>query len=143
MSKKVLKIKRLQAWSIYNNLKTTQPKDFPSTGEIKETIISIMPALKNELEDYINLLKKVEDANEQFMAKKIDEKERNEKIDKINDEFREYNKTHAEEICNIELQDESLKVLKGQFERDNWGKKWVNNLEEFGELLLAFEEASK
>ncbi len=60
-------------------------------------------------------------------------------MDKLNDEWRVYNKEHGSELIEISLDDEGFKTLKAQFDRENWGKKWVANLEEFGELLQAFE----
>lgn len=143
MSEKILKIKKVFVWTIYNSLKNTPPKDFPTTGEIKETISSVMPALKQHVPEYLNLLKKVEEVHEQFTEKKIKEDERDKKLNDINDEFRVYNKDHSGDLCELNLSEEGFKTLKTQFDRDNWGKKWVVNIEEFGELMQAFEEAAK
>jgi hypothetical protein len=143
MPEKTLKIKKVFAWTIYNSLKNTPPKDFPTTGEIKETISGILPAFKAFVSEYLELVVLVEEIHDQFSEKKITEEEKIKKIEEINEKFKVYNKEHAEDVCEIKLSEEVFKVLKTQFDRDNWGKKWVVNLEEFGELMVAFEEAAK
>lgn len=143
MSQKTLKTKRVFAWAIYNNLRNTPPKDFPTTGEIRSTINSILPALKDHASGYTDLLKKAEDLSVLVADKKLDEAASKEAVDKINVEWKEYNKAHGEEIVEILLDEESFKTLKAQFEREGWGKKWIATLEEFGQLLESFTEAGK
>ena len=143
MSQKTLKIKRVFTWTILNNLKSTPPKDFPTTGEIKSTITTIMPALKEHTTFYSDLMKKAEEHNQKFSSKTITEEQSKVEIEKMNTELRDFNKEKGLEIVEVSLDDEGFKVLKAQFERDGWGKKWVVNIEEFGELMLAFDEASK
>ena len=143
MSQKTLKTKRVFAWAIYNNLRGTAPKDFPTTGEIKNTITSVLPALKAQVEPYIELLKKAEELSARVASKELDEAAAKEAVDKINVEWKAYNKDHGNEIVEVVLDDESFKTLKTQFEREGWGKNWIANLEEFGELLEQFAEAGK
>ena len=143
MSQKTLKIKRVFTWTILNNLKGTPPKDFPTTGEIKSTITTIMPALKEHTTFYSDLMKKAEEHNQKLSSKAITDEESKVEIEKMNTELRDFNKEKGLEIVDVSLDDEGFKVLKAQFERDGWGKKWVVNIEEFGELMLAFDEASK
>ena len=47
------------------------------------------------------------------------------------------------DVVEISLDDEGFKTLKAQFDREGWGKKWVANIDEFGELLEAFAAAGK
>jgi hypothetical protein len=57
--------------------------------------------------------------------------------------MRMYNKEHGIEVVDVELDEEGFKTFKMQFDRENWGKGWVANIEEFGELENAFVEAGK
>src|SRR3990167_431589 len=143
MPKKTLKIKKVFIWTIYNSLKNIAPKDFPTTGEIKETITSILPKFKANVGEYIDLVKKISEAEELFNAKKITEDELKEKKAAVETEFKAYNKEHSGDLCELVLPEEAFKTLKAQFDRDNWGRRWVMNIEEFGELMVTFEEAAK
>ena len=143
MSDKTLKIKRIFAYTIYNNLRNTPPKDYPTTGEIKSTISSILPALKEHISEYLEMMKKVEDLSVKVAEKEFSEADVKTKIDGYNEEWRKYNKEHGIEIVDVSMDEESFRIFKVQFDRDNWGKKWVANIEEFGELMEAFAEAGK
>jgi hypothetical protein len=143
MSKKTLKIKRIFAYTIYNNLRSIPPKDYPSTGEIKSTISVVLPALKEHISKFLEIFKKAEDLSIKVKQNKISEADSKIEVDKYNEEWKNYNLEHGNEIVDISLDEESFKILKTQFDRDNWGKKWVMNIEEFGELVDAFEEAGK
>lgn len=139
MSRKTLKIRRVLAWTIFNNLRNTPPKDFPTTGEIRNTINEVLPAVKSHVVFYLERMNKATELSEKNTLKEISEEELKVEVDKINNEFRSYNKEHGSEMVKIDLDDEGFKTLKTQFERDGWGKKWVANLEEFSELADAFD----
>ena len=141
MPNKTLKIKRVFIYSIYNNLRNTPPKDYPTVAEIKSTINVILPVLKEAVSEYLELFVKVQDLAEQVREKKLSEEESKVKVDAMNAQWREYNTTHGDEVVDIVLDDESFKTFKAQFERDKWGKNWLANIEEFGELLEAFDAA--
>lgn len=140
-NQKTLSIKRVFAWAIYDNLKRTAPKDYPSTGEIKSTISDVLPALKEHVGEYMKLIKEAEELSVRVAEKKLGEEEAKAAVDKINEVWRAYNKEHGNDVVAISLDDEGLKTLKAQFEREGWGKKWIVTIEEFGELLEAFEAA--
>ena len=143
MPQKTLKIKRVFVWTIYNNLRNIPPKDFPTTGEIKSTISEVLPALKTHVSFYAEMMKKAEALAVKVAAKEITEEISKEEVENINSEWKMYNKDHGEEIVDVVFEDDGFTTLKTQFDRENWGKKWVANLEEFGELLEAFSEAGK
>ncbi|MDZ4210040.1 MAG: hypothetical protein U1C56_02570 [Candidatus Curtissbacteria bacterium] len=143
MPNKTLKIKRIFAYTIYQNLRNTPPKDFPSTGELKATITPILPELKKHIGEYISLMDKATDLAEKVVLKEITEGESKTRVDEYNGVWRIYNKEHGQEIVDIVLDEEGFKVLKFQFDRQNWGSKWVANLDEFAELVEAFSEAGK
>jgi len=138
-STKMLKIKRIFAWTIYNNLRRTAPKDFPTTGEIKSTISDILPALKTHIAEYQSLIEQAEALSAGVVDKKLSEEEAKVAVDEINNGWRTYNKERGQDVVEISIDDEGIKTLKIQFEREGWGKQWVANIEEFGELLEAFE----
>lgn len=143
MSNSILKIKRVFAWAIYSNLRVVPPKDYPSTGEIKNTINDILPALKEHVGTYIDLFTRASDLQVKIANKEVEAGATQPEIDKINDDWRAYSKEHGLELVDISLSVEALKTLNDQFNREGWGKKWVVTIEEFGELLEAFEQAKK
>lgn len=140
---KTLKIKRVFAWAIYNNLKRTAPKDYPTTGEIKSTINDILPAMKEHVTGYSDLFQEASDLSVRVAAKELNDEEGKKAVEEINTRLTAFNKEHGEEMVEVSLDEEGLKVLKAQFEREGWGKVWLGTIEEFGELLAAFEEAGK
>lgn len=142
-NQKTLKIKRVFAYAIYNNLRNTPPKDYPTTGEIKSTISVILPALKEFISEYIDMMKAAEELAAKVVGKEITEEEQKVKLNDLNERWSQYNKVHGNEIVEVSLDEEGFKTLKSQFDRDNWGKKWVANIEEFSELNDAFAEAGK
>ena len=135
---KTLKIKRVFAYAIYNNLKNIAPKDYPTTGEIKSTIGAILPGVKQHISKYLDIVKFAEELSESVVSKKVSEEEAKIKVDELNAEWAKYNKDGGNEIVEVSLNDEDFKILKSQFERENWGKNWVKNIEEFGELMESF-----
>ena len=140
---KTLKIRRVFAWAIYDNLKRIPPKDYPTTGEIKSTISDVLPDLKGHVVEYIKKIELATELSEKAAGKEITEDQVKEGVDKINEEWRNYNKEGGNDIVEVSLDDEGFKTLKAQFDREGWGKKWVANIDEFGELLEAFAEAGK
>ena len=143
MAIKTLKIKRVFAYTIYRSLKSTPPKEYPTTGEIKLTINDIIPALKSHIGEYVKMSEKVDELSVKVQTKELKEEDLKGKVDEINEEFRGYNKEHGSEIVEVALDGEAFTALKSQFERDNWGKTWVQNIEEFSELMDVFTEADK
>lgn len=143
MSTKTLKIKRVFAYAVYNSLRKTPPKDFPTTGEIKTTISDILPALKTHAAQYVDMIKQAEELAVKVAAKELDEEASKKAVEAINVTWREYTKEHGDEIVEISLDQEAFTTLKVQFERDNWGKTWLANIEEFGEFSDAMTEAGK
>ena len=143
MSTKTLKTKRVFVYAIYNNLRNTPPKDYPSTAEIKSTIQVILPALKETVSGYVDLMKKAEELSVRLQDKNLAKEEGDKLVTSMNDEWKGYNKEHGNDIVDLTLDEEGFKTLKAQFEREGWGKKWIATIEEFGELLEAFAEAGK
>ena len=143
MTQKTLKIKRVFVNAIHNSLRNVPPKDFPTTGEIKTTISTILPSLKVHLDEYVKFAAEVDDLRTKIVNKELTEEESNKMIEDLNARLRTYNKEHGNEIVDVVMEEEGMKVLRTQFERDNWGKTWLMNIEEFAELMDGFTEALK
>ena len=140
---KTLKIKRIFVYTIYNGLRTMPPKDYPTTGEIKTTITEVLPNFKSHLEAYLGMMKEAEEIGVKMEGKEITKEEQKKLIDEINVKWKAYNKEHGNDIIDLPFSQEAFDVLNTQFNRDGWGNHWVVLVEEFGELLAAFEEAKK
>ena len=143
MSNKTLKVKRIFAYSIYNSLRNTPPKDFPTTGEIKETIGNVLPSLKEHVTQYTDLTARAEGLSVKVAAKELTEEQSKKSVDGINVDWKKYTAEHGQEICEVKFSEEGFKTLRAQFEREKWGSKWTANLDEFSEVMAAFSEAGK
>ena len=143
MSTKTLKIKRVFVYAVYNSLRKTPPKDFPTTGEIKITISNILPAFKDKAKEYVDLIKQAEEISVKVAAKEITDEESKKAVEAINLAWREYTKDHGNDIVEVSLDSEAFTTLKAQFERENWGKTWLANIDEFSEFNDAMIEADK
>jgi len=143
MSTKTLKIKRVFVYAVYNSLRKTPPKDFPTTEEIKTTISDILPALKTHAAQYVDMIKQAEALSVKVAAKEIDEEASKKAVEAINTDWREYTKEHGDDIVEIPLESDALTTLKAQFDREGWGKTWLANIEEFGEFSDAMHDAAK
>src|SRR3990167_2990647 len=128
---KTLKIRRVFVWAIYDNLKRIAPKNYPTTGEIKSTISDILPALQEYIGSYIEFRKAAEELMQRVASRELKEERMKVEMDKINNDWRVYNKEHGDEIIEVVLGDEGFKTLKAQFDREGWGKEWVMNIDEF------------
>ena len=84
MAQKILKTKRVYVYAIYNSLRSTPPKDYPTTEEIKTTITEILPAFKTHISEYLEMIKKAEELSAAVGAKEITEKEIQPKMDEVN-----------------------------------------------------------
>jgi len=143
MAVKTLKIKRVFAYAIYNSLRNTPPKDYPTTAEIKNTIGEVLPAIKEHIVEYVNMQKRVIEISERVAGDEAALKAVQPQVDVINVEWRKYTKEHGHDIIDIKLDGDAFKTLKDQFNRQDWGTKWLVSIEEFGELLKSFEDAEK
>lgn len=143
MAEKTLRVKRSFVWAIYSNLKNMPPKEYPTTEEIKDTIQKILPALKEHVTEYAEMSKEATELAGKVSSKEMTEEESKNAIEEINKRWRPYNKEHGVEVVEVKMDSESFKTFSDQFNRKDWGTTWLANLEEFGELLEAFAEASK
>ena len=143
MSTKTLKTKRVFAYAVYNSLRKTPPKDFPTTGEIKITISDILPAFKTHAAQYVEMIKQAEELSVKLAAKELTEEQSKKAVEVINDSWRVYTKEHGDDIVDIALEGEAFTTLKAQFDREGWGATWLANIEEFGEFSDAMHDAGK
>ena len=112
-------------------------------AEIKATIGDILPALRTHVTHYIEMFDKARDLSAKVKNKELSEEEIKAGVDKINDEIGVYSKEHGMDVVDVVVEKDAFSIFSGQFNRENWGKNWVVNIEEYGELLEAFETAAK
>lgn len=145
MANKTLKIRRVLAWAIYDNLRKMPPRIYPTTAEIKSTLNEVMPKLKPAGDSYNDILSRADETKDQIATEQITKEEGAKKIDELNKEWQDYNRKSGSEIIEIEFTAEGFKTLKEQFERDGkeWGKQWVANISEYAEVLEALSETGK
>lgn len=143
MAEKTLKLRRIFVQAISNNLRNTAPKDYPTTAEIKATITEILPAMKEHVTEYAKVFEDARDVQAEFTDKKITQAEMDVKVAELNKRIVDYTRKEGQEVVEVALSADALKTLTEQFNREDWGKKWLQNLEEFAEVLTAFEEATK
>lgn len=141
MSVKTLKLKRVYAYAMYNGLRNIPPKDYTTTNEIKHTINDIMPALKVHLAEYLSRLEKVRDLQERAQESEEKMKELQPEFDKLNEDWKQYNKEHGMEMVAVDMPEDAYKTFKEQFNRDKWGRVWIVTIEEFAEVMASFDEA--
>lgn len=143
MAQKTLKLKRVFAWAIYQNLRSTPPKDYPTADEINRTISVFLPAFKQHISDYLRLMKQAEELSLKLSLKEISDAEAKVQTDALNDEWKKYNREHGNDIVEVPFDADEFTTLKTQFNREDWGKKWVVSLEEYGELAESFKAVDK
>ena len=143
MAEKTLQMKRIFVQAVYNNLRNIPPKDYPTTAEIKTTIKEILPALEVHVAEYTKIFGEARDMNAQLVDKKITQEEVDKQVAGFNKRIVDYTRVEGQELVDVKLTEDGLKTLTEQFNREDWGKKWLQNIEEFIEVITAFEEAAK
>lgn len=136
MSLKTLKTKRRLLYAVYNSLKRIPPKEYLSTEEIKIVIEDILPEFKKYVLEYIAVVRKATAINariEEFGQEKVQRM-----VDKLNDNWRIYNKEHGLDDVEVRLDKDAIVTLTTQFKREDtkgqppiWGRSWFMNIEEF------------
>ena len=91
----------------------------------------------------MEFVKRAEELAVKVSAKELNEEQSKKAVEAINDEWRIYTKDHGNEVVSVELDQEAFTTLKAQFGRDDWGKTWLANIEEFGEFSDAMHDAGK
>ena len=142
-AQKTMKLKRVFVLSVYNNLRSTKPSEFPTAGEIKDTISTILPALKEHVATYAEMTTQAEALALKVSTKEINEEDAKKAVDAINEAWRDYTKASGQDVCDVVLTEEGFKTLRSQHEREGWGPKWTANLDEYAEMAEAFAEAAK
>lgn len=136
MSKKTITTKRRLAYAVYNSLKRIPPREYPSTEEIKTVLEDILPAFKEHVIEYIDVVRKATAINarmEEFGRAKVEKM-----VADLNEKWRVFNKEHGLDDIKIKMEEDAVKTLVDQFKRDDvkgqppvWGRSWFGNIEEF------------
>src|SRR3990167_2684080 len=112
MAIKTLKLKRVFAYTIYRSLKSTPPKAYPTTGEIKTTINDILPAFKKHIPEYVKMSEQVDELSVKVQVGELKEADLKSEVDKINDGFSSMPFIVVPEIVEVPLDGEAFTALK-------------------------------
>ena len=140
---KELKIKRDFVHAIYNSLKTVPPSEFLTTEEIMTTSNDILPLLKENCIKHVEFFEGIDDLRKKIATKKITEEEGTKERDKNIEVFNKYTEEHKDDVISLKFEDAVFKVLKEQFERKDWGTKFLSTIEDFVIVTKAFKEAEE
>ena len=139
---KKLELKKVAVAIVWNGLKTTPPKEFPTIGEI-ESASKVIDELKESIPEFVKIIEEGEAIGNEMAKGKITpelQKKREEYLKKTN----EIESKNGKDIVKIELEDEDFKVFFQQCER--WGKNWFNRIDgllDFRKVLTAANSEPK
>ena len=117
---KTLTTKRIYAYLIFSNLKRTPPREYPDTNEMVVTVDEVLPALEAVSGDFISMMKRADDVNNELAAGKISTEDAQLKIADLQKEVRIYEPGAGMEFVNVEFSPSAFGILSSQFDR--WGK---------------------
>ena len=126
---KQLSTKKIFSYILYNGLKTTPPKDYPSMEEMMSTVDEILPALEKGCLEFVEFRKRADEINVQLASGKLQQEEAGLKLAELQKEVRIFEAEKGEVIVVVDLESAAFAVVGQQFER--WGKQWFNKLEDF------------
>ncbi|NCO11884.1 hypothetical protein GW924_04795, partial [Candidatus Pacearchaeota archaeon] len=140
---KNLELKKVFIAIVWNGLKSTPPKEFPTIGEI-ESASKVLDKLEEAVPEFVKIIEEGEVIGNEMMGRKMTpelQKRRGEYLKKTN----EIENKHGKEIVKIELEDEDFNAFFQQCER--WSKNWFGRINGFldfrKELTKANSEPKK
>ncbi|OIO42837.1 hypothetical protein AUJ63_01765 [Candidatus Pacearchaeota archaeon CG1_02_35_32] len=122
---KNLELKKVSIAVVWNGLKSTPPKEFPTIGEI-ESASKVLDKLKETIPEFVKIIEEGEAIGNEIMSGKMTpelQKRREEYLKKTI----EIENKHGKEIVKIELEDEEFNAFFQQCER--WSKNWFNRID--------------
>ena len=122
---KTLELKKVSIAVVWNGLKGTPPKEFPTIGEI-ESASKVLDKLKETIPEFVKIIEEGEAIGNEIMSGKMTpelQKRREEYLKKPT----EIENKHGKEIVKIELEDEEFNAFFQQCER--WSKNWFNRID--------------
>jgi len=122
---KNLELKKVSIAIVWNGLKGTPPREFPTIGEI-ESASNVLDKFKEAIPEFVKIIEEGENiGNEMIRGKMTPElqKRREEYLKKTT----EIENEHGKEIVKIELEDEEFNAFFQQCER--WSKNWFNRID--------------
>jgi len=139
--KKEIKLKRINAWVVYDNLRAIPPKEFDSVGQIKTLMNNVLPAFKGKIKEHVEMMMDFRAFNEKAIEDKMPRKDLEKKVEEVNRVWSTYNKEHGKEVVTVSLDKEALGVLVVLFNK--YGNKMFNTIEEFIEVEEAISKAGE
>jgi len=122
---KNLELKKVSIAIVWNGLKGTPPREFPTIGEI-ESASKVLDKLKETIPEFVKIIEEGEAIGNEIMSGKMTpelQKRREEYLKKTI----EIENKHGKEIVKIELEDEEFNAFFQQCER--WSKNWFNRID--------------
>jgi len=122
---KNLELKKVSIAIVWNGLKGTPPREFPTIGEI-ESASNVLDKFKEAIPEFVKIIEEGENIGNEMMRGKMTpelQKRREEYLKKTN----EIENKHGKEIVKIELEDEEFNAFFQQCER--WSKNWFNRID--------------
>jgi len=122
---KNLELKKVSIAIVWNGLKGTPPREFPTIGEI-ESASKVLDKLKETIPEFVKIIEEGEAIGNEMMRGKMTpelQKRREEYLKKTT----EIENKHGKEIVKIELEDEEFNAFFQQCER--WSKNWFNRID--------------
>ena len=137
---KTLHTQRRLAYLVFNNLKNTPPKNFPTLDEMDLTVNDILPVFEGEVEGYIQIRKHAEDINLKLSINEVTQKEADDMIKELNIDAAKFEGQHKNDEVEVEFENSPFNTLFQQFER--WGKEWFRTLEDFVDFRKQINKAN-
>jgi len=122
---KNLELKKVSIAIVWNGLKGTPPREFPTIGEI-ESASNVLDKFKEAIPEFVKIIEEGENIGNEMMRGKMTpelQKRREEYLKKTT----EIENKHGKEIVKIELEDEEFNAFFQQCER--WSKNWFNRID--------------
>ena len=122
---KNLELKKVSIAIVWNGLKGTPPREFPTIGEI-ESASNVLDKFKEAIPEFVKIIEEGENIGNEMMRGKMTpelQKRREEYLKKTT----EIENKHGKEIVKIELENEDFNTFFQQCER--WSKNWFNRID--------------
>lgn len=139
--KKEIKLKRINAWIVYDNLRSIPPKEFDTVGQIKTLMNGVLPAFKSKIKEHIDMMTDFRAFNQKAIEEKMPQHDLEKKVAEVNKIWSTYNKEHGKEVVTISLDKEAMSVLTTLFNK--YGNKMFNTIEEFVEVEEAISKTGE
>ena len=135
---KILELKKVSIAVVWNGLKSTPPKEFPTIGEI-ESASKVLDKLKETIPEFVKIIEEGEAIGNEIMSGKMTPKLQKRREEYLKKTIEIENK-YGKEIVKIELENEEFNAFFQQCER--WAKNWFNKIDGFLDFRKELNKAN-